>query len=107
MTELAAVRRVQRVLEIGTGSGYQAAVLAALGAEVYTIEIVEQLGKRAATDLARLGYGGVKTRIGDGYQGWPAGGAVRRDHRDRGSRRRSPSRSSSSSSRGAAGHPGG
>jgi protein-L-isoaspartate(D-aspartate) O-methyltransferase len=71
MTELAAVRKGQRVLEIGTGSGYQAAVLAALGAEVYTIEIVEQLGKRAATDLARLGYGGVKTRIGDGYQGWP------------------------------------
>ena len=60
-----------KVLEIGTGSGYQAAVLAALGAEVYTIEIVEQLGKRAATDLARLGYGAVKTRIGDGYQGWP------------------------------------
>jgi protein-L-isoaspartate(D-aspartate) O-methyltransferase len=71
MTELAAVRKGQRVLEIGTGSGYQAAVLAALGAEVYTIEIVEQLGKRAATDLARLGYRGVKTRIGDGYQGWP------------------------------------
>jgi protein-L-isoaspartate(D-aspartate) O-methyltransferase len=71
MTELAAVRKGQRVLEIGTGSGYQAAVLAALGADVYTIEIVEQLGKRAATDLARLGYGGVKTRIGDGYLGWP------------------------------------
>jgi protein-L-isoaspartate(D-aspartate) O-methyltransferase len=71
MTELAAVRRGSRVLEIGTGSGYQAAVLAALGAEVYTIEIVEPLGKRAATDLARLGYGAIKTRIGDGYQGWP------------------------------------
>jgi protein-L-isoaspartate(D-aspartate) O-methyltransferase len=71
MTALAAVRRGHRVLEIGTGSGYQAAVLAALGAEVYTIEIVEPLGKRAAGDLARLGYGAVKTRIGDGYQGWP------------------------------------
>ena len=59
------------MLEIGTGSGYQAAVLAALGADVYTIEIVEPLGKRAAKDLARLGYGNVKTRIGDGYQGWP------------------------------------
>jgi protein-L-isoaspartate(D-aspartate) O-methyltransferase len=71
MTELAAVRKGSRVLEIGTGSGYQAAVLAAMGAEVYTIEIVEPLGKRAARDLARLGYGNVKTRIGDGYQGWP------------------------------------
>jgi protein-L-isoaspartate(D-aspartate) O-methyltransferase len=71
MTELAAVRPGQRVLEIGTGSGYQAAVLAAMGAEVYTIEIVDGLGKRAAADLARLGYGAVKTRIGDGYQGWP------------------------------------
>ena len=71
MTELAAVRKGHRVLEIGTGSGYQAAVLAAMGADVYTIEIVEPLGKRAATDLARLGYGKVKTRIGDGYQGWP------------------------------------
>jgi protein-L-isoaspartate(D-aspartate) O-methyltransferase len=71
MTALAAVRRGQRVLEIGTGSGYQSAVLAALGADVYTIEIIEPLGKRAAADLARLGYGAVKTRIGDGYQGWP------------------------------------
>jgi len=71
MTELAAVRKGSRVLEIGTGSGYQAAVLAAMGADVYTIEIVEPLGKRAARDLARLGYGNVKTRIGDGYQGWP------------------------------------
>jgi len=71
MTELAAVRKGSRVLEIGTGSGYQAAVLAAMGADVYTIEIVEPLGKRAARDLARLGYGNVKTRIGDGYRGWP------------------------------------
>jgi protein-L-isoaspartate(D-aspartate) O-methyltransferase len=71
MSELAAVRKGSRVLEIGTGSGYQAAVLAAMGADVYTIEIVEPLGKRAAKDLARLGYGRVKVRIGDGYQGWP------------------------------------
>ena len=71
MTALAAVRRGQRVLEIGTGSGYQAAVLATLGVEVYTIEIIEPLAKRAAADLARLGYGAVKTRIGDGYLGWP------------------------------------
>jgi protein-L-isoaspartate(D-aspartate) O-methyltransferase len=71
MTALAGVKKGSRVLEIGTGSGYQAAVLAAMGADVYTIEIVEPLGKRAAKDLARLGYGSVKTRIGDGYQGWP------------------------------------
>jgi protein-L-isoaspartate(D-aspartate) O-methyltransferase len=71
MTTLAAVRHGDRVLEIGTGSGYQAAVLAALGAQVYTIEIIEPLGKRAAADLARLGYGQVKTRIGDGSPGWP------------------------------------
>src|SRR5262245_39402452 len=59
MTELAGLRPGQRVLEIGTGSGYQAAVLAAMGADVYTIEIVEPLGKRAAADLARLGYRAV------------------------------------------------
>jgi protein-L-isoaspartate(D-aspartate) O-methyltransferase len=70
MTELAAVGRGARVLEIGTGSGYQAAVLAELGAEVYSIEIVEPLGKQAAETLRRLGYGAVKTRIGDGYRGW-------------------------------------
>jgi protein-L-isoaspartate(D-aspartate) O-methyltransferase len=71
MTELAAVRRGDRVLEIGTGSGYQAAVLAELGAEVYTIEIVEPLARTAADTLARLGYRRVQTRIGDGYRGWP------------------------------------
>ena len=70
MTELAAPRRGARVLEIGTGSGYQAAVLARLGAKVYSIEIVEPLGRRAAETLKRLGYQGVQTRIGDGYQGW-------------------------------------
>jgi protein-L-isoaspartate(D-aspartate) O-methyltransferase len=71
MTELAAVGPGDRVLEIGTGSGYQAAVLAELGAEVYTIEIVEPLGWTAASTLAVLGYGRIKTRIGDGYKGWP------------------------------------
>jgi protein-L-isoaspartate(D-aspartate) O-methyltransferase len=71
MTELAAVGPGKRVLEIGTGSGYQAAVLAELGAEVYSIEIVAPLGKRAAATLGRLGYRAVRTKIGDGYQGWP------------------------------------
>jgi protein-L-isoaspartate(D-aspartate) O-methyltransferase len=59
------------VLEIGTGSGYQAAVLAELVAQVYTIEIVESLGREAAERLKSLGYRNVEVRIGDGYQGWP------------------------------------
>jgi protein-L-isoaspartate(D-aspartate) O-methyltransferase len=71
MTEAAHVGPGKRVLEIGTGSGYQTAVLAELGADVYSIEIVEPLGKRAAVDLARLGYTRVHLRIGDGYRGWP------------------------------------
>jgi protein-L-isoaspartate(D-aspartate) O-methyltransferase len=60
-----------RVLEIGTGSGYQAAILSPLVKEVYTIEIVESLGKRAARTLKQLGYKNVFTKVGDGYLGWP------------------------------------
>src|SRR5450759_3713631 len=60
-----------RVLEIGTGSGYQAAVLAQLVAEVYTIEIIEPLAQRAGADLKRLGYTNIQVRAGDGYKGWP------------------------------------
>lgn len=71
MTQLARVQRGDRVLEVGTGSGYQAAVLAELGAEVYTIEIVKDLAARAARDLRRLGYERVYVRTGDGYEGWP------------------------------------
>jgi protein-L-isoaspartate(D-aspartate) O-methyltransferase len=59
------------VLEVGTGSGYQAAVLAELVREVYTIEIVEPLARRAEADLKRLGYTNVMVRAGDGYKGWP------------------------------------
>ena len=70
MTELLGVGEDATVLEVGTGSGYQAAVLAEMGAEVYSIEIVEPLGERAAEDLKRLGYQ-VNLRIGDGYLGWP------------------------------------
>ena len=62
---------MDRVLEIGTGSGYQAAVLALLVAEVYTIEIVEALAQRAEVDLKRLGYTNIHVRAGDGCQGWP------------------------------------
>ncbi len=62
----------QTALEIGTGSGYQAAVLAEIGAKVYTIEIVPPLAEAAAARLARLGYGAAEARLGDGYYGWPA-----------------------------------
>jgi protein-L-isoaspartate(D-aspartate) O-methyltransferase len=71
MTDLAAVGPESVVLEVGTGSGYQAAVLAEIVDHVYTIEIVEPLGRRATETLARLGYDNVTTRIGDGYRGWP------------------------------------
>src|SRR6266850_3046805 len=71
MTDLLDPKPDHVVLEIGTGSGYQAAVLAALVAKVYTIEIVEPLGKRATSLLASLGYGNVAVRIGDGHNGWP------------------------------------
>ncbi len=71
MTELAGVGRGARVLEVGTGSGYQAAVLAALGADVHTIEIVPELATSGRATLTRLGYTNVHTREGDGYRGWP------------------------------------
>ncbi len=70
MTELAAPGADDRVLEIGTGSGYQAAVLAELAGQVYSIEIVEPLARSAAATLERLGYD-VRVRHGDGYRGWP------------------------------------
>jgi len=71
MTDLMGVQPGDRVLEIGTGSGYQAAVLAELAATVYTVEIVEPLAREAQERLRRLGYRNVVTRVGDGYQGWP------------------------------------
>jgi protein-L-isoaspartate(D-aspartate) O-methyltransferase len=71
MTEAAHVTRGKRVLEIGTGSGYQTAVLAGLGADVYSIEIVEPLARRTHATLARMGYTQLHLRIGDGYRGWP------------------------------------
>jgi len=71
MTEQLDPQPTDKVLEIGTGSGYQAAVLAGLVKEVYTIEIVEPLARRAEADLKRLGYTNVLVRAGDGYQGWP------------------------------------
>jgi protein-L-isoaspartate(D-aspartate) O-methyltransferase len=71
MTELARVRSGARALEIGTGSGYQAAVLSLVAKEVYSIEIVEPLAREAAERLGRLGYRNVTVRAGDGYRGWP------------------------------------
>jgi protein-L-isoaspartate(D-aspartate) O-methyltransferase len=71
MTELLETKREYRVLEIGTGSGYQAAVLSPLVAEVYTIEIVEPLGRDARERLQKLGFKNIAVRIGDGYLGWP------------------------------------
>lgn len=71
MTELAELRGGERVLEVGTGSGYQAAVLAEVAGQVYTIEIVEPLLRRAAATLRRLAYGNVICRFGDGGHGWP------------------------------------
>jgi protein-L-isoaspartate(D-aspartate) O-methyltransferase len=71
MTEKLEPKPSDKVLEIGTGSGYQAAVLAELVREVRTIEIVEPLARRAAADLKRLAYTNVTVRAGDGYKGWP------------------------------------
>lgn len=71
MTEALRAKPSDRVLEIGTGSGYQAAVLSTLVREVYSIEIVEALGENARKVLKEEGFGNVHVRIGDGYQGWP------------------------------------
>ena len=73
-TDLLAPEPGHVVLEVGTGSGYQAAVLAEIVRQVYTIEIVEPLGRTAESRLAALGYKNVEVRIGDGYKGWPEKG---------------------------------
>jgi protein-L-isoaspartate(D-aspartate) O-methyltransferase len=71
MTEQLRLQPGDRVLEVGTGSGYHAAVLAELVKDVYTIEIVEPLAKDASARLTRLGYSNAHVKVGDGYQGWP------------------------------------
>lgn len=71
MTEAADLSPGEKVLEVGTGSGYQAIVLAELGVDIYSIEIVEPLAKRTHELLAKLGYTRLNLRIGDGYRGWP------------------------------------
>jgi protein-L-isoaspartate(D-aspartate) O-methyltransferase len=70
-TDLLNPKSTDVVLEVGTGSGYQAAVLAEVVARVFTIELIEPLGRTAAKRLEELGYGNIETRIGDGYKGWP------------------------------------
>jgi protein-L-isoaspartate(D-aspartate) O-methyltransferase len=71
MTERLALKGGDKVLEVGTGSGYQAAVLAELAADVYSVEIVDELAARATHTLQALGYGRVQVRQGDGFFGWP------------------------------------
>ena len=71
MTQALRLKKTDKVLEVGTGSGYQAAVLAKIVDSVFTIEIVEPLGLQAKKRLARLGYDKVTVRVGDGYHGWP------------------------------------
>jgi protein-L-isoaspartate(D-aspartate) O-methyltransferase len=71
MSEIAELQPGEKVLEVGTGSGYQAAVLSALGVEVYSIEIVKPLAEQARATLERLGFDKVTVRHGDGYRGWP------------------------------------
>ena len=71
MTEQLRPKPSDRVLEVGSGSGYQAAILAELVADVYTIEIIEPLAKTAEATLQRLGYKNVHVTVGDGYKGWP------------------------------------
>lgn len=71
MTEALRLKPSDKVLEVGTGRGYQAAVLSKLVKEVYSIEIVEPLGRAAEKLLKELGYNNVHVRVGDGYKGWP------------------------------------
>lgn len=71
MTELAALSPTDRVLEIGTGSGYQAAVLSLIAEKVFTMEIIPELAERANGTLKRLGYNNVNVKMGNGYAGWP------------------------------------
>jgi protein-L-isoaspartate(D-aspartate) O-methyltransferase len=71
MTDLLTLEADDRVLEIGTGSGYQTALLSCLAKTVYTVELLPELGERAARRLAALDYANIEYRIGNGYQGWP------------------------------------
>jgi len=78
MTDLLEVGGDDKVLEIGSGLGYQAAILAELARQVFTVEIVDELAREARTRLARLGYKNVEFKLGDGYYGWPEHGPYER-----------------------------
>ena len=71
MTEALTLKKTDKVLEVGTGSGYQAAVLAEIVDKVLTVEIMEPLARQAERTLTELGYNNVRIRVGDGYNGWP------------------------------------
>lgn len=71
MTQELNLRKTDKVLEVGTGSGYQAAILAEIASEVYTIEIIEDLARSAEERLKSLGYENIKVKVGDGFEGWP------------------------------------
>jgi protein-L-isoaspartate(D-aspartate) O-methyltransferase len=71
MTDLLGLEATDAVLEVGTGLGYQAAILAELARKVYSVEIIEELGRQAQQRLARLGYENIELKLGDGYYGWP------------------------------------
>ena len=71
MTQLADIKKPDKVLEIGTGSGYQAAILAKLGTKVYSVEIIPELAKNSRNLLQKLGYNNAEVRTGDGFKGWP------------------------------------
>lgn len=71
MTEVLELESHQKVLEVGTGSGYQAAILGELARQVFTIEIIPELGNKATKKLDELGYQNITVRVGDGYKGWP------------------------------------
>ena len=81
MTEAAEIAPGEKVLEIGTGSGYQAAVLAELAKEVYTIEIIPELAESARTLLREMGYKNVQVKTGNGYEGWAGARSFRCDCR--------------------------
>ena len=70
-TDLLQINSSSKVLDVGTGSGYQAAVLAEIASRVFSVELIESLGSAAGRRLQELGYGNIEVRIGDGYQGWP------------------------------------
>jgi protein-L-isoaspartate(D-aspartate) O-methyltransferase len=98
MTDLLELKTDDVVLEIGTGLGYQSAVLAELAGSVYTVEIIDELAQRAVPRLKREGYTNIEVQVGNGYFGWPVARAVRQGHRYSGVRPHSTSADQSAQS---------